>query len=120
MIPPDFLVWSDLSAAYFELGDYTRSIVCGVYAQGIAEENRESANVDLLTKLVTRLLKAHLHTHQYVKVKSLLASYPNLPYRKKPYRVALYHGKAIWDTCQDETKYRMAMRKHLPRYRPPM
>jgi hypothetical protein len=120
------LPWSNLSAAYFEIGDYSRSIQSGLRAFEIARAHDRSHGTSTTAtaeqKLAPRLVKSYLHTRQFDSAGQWLDRLSECqaipPEELTHYRKALEHAESVWHVFADEKKHRQQLQKRLTRYRP--
>jgi hypothetical protein len=120
----DYLPWSNLSAAYFEAGDYLACIENGLKALQISDHDKSNgispAASTAFRKLAPRIIKSYLHTHRWKDARSWLEQLKlqaPLSAEVKLFR-SIDRAEAAWKAFPDEKKYRLHVQKDLARYRP--
>ncbi|CRG86658.1 RNA-directed RNA polymerase L [Talaromyces islandicus] len=118
----DCLPWSNLSAAYFETGQYEQAATSALRALALcsrSDNNRREA-ASLEKKLPPRVFRAYLHTHQYAMARQWLKRYETAaaPDELHQYRSSLDRAEAVWKATPDEKRFRRDLEAEAPRYRP--
>ncbi|EED17045.1 hypothetical protein TSTA_021060 [Talaromyces stipitatus ATCC 10500] len=123
--PDDYLPWSNLSAAYYEVGNFHESIQCAQQAlaicQGHSDDNGTKSRQTTELKLIPRILRAYLHTHQFDAARQWLhrladIQSPSSADELRQYQGALDHAEIVWRAFPDEETYTLQLLAELPRY----
>ncbi|KAF7949020.1 hypothetical protein EAE96_008196 [Botrytis aclada] len=73
LVPDNCTPLGNLSAAYFEVGDYTQCIVKARRALQILGESNDNENANLVEKIQQRIKRAELHSFESSELKQLQA-----------------------------------------------
>ncbi|TGO71145.1 hypothetical protein BELL_0614g00040 [Botrytis elliptica] len=71
LVPDNCKPLGNLSAAYFEVGDYTQCIVKARKALQILGESKDNKNTDLVEKFQQRIKRAEIHSFESSELKQL-------------------------------------------------
>lgn len=114
--PDNPALFSNLSAAYFELGDYTQ---CVLFTEGALRIIGDDANA-LTEKLNHRLIKSYFHIGQLDSVREALQKAKLKTEDSQVYRATLDRTRAVCRASPDREWARSRVIDELPRYRPTM
>ncbi|KAH8700726.1 hypothetical protein BGW36DRAFT_405925 [Talaromyces proteolyticus] len=118
----DYLPWSNLSAAYFETGNYKQAAHCAVKALSLCHQHHQANATCLEQKLAPRILRAYLHAHQHDMARAWLKQLSDshtLPADElQQYQSSLDQAQAAWRAMPDEKAHRGRLAADVPRYRP--
>ncbi|TGO17142.1 hypothetical protein BTUL_0020g00270 [Botrytis tulipae] len=73
LVPESYTPLGNLSAAYFEVGDYTQCIIKARRALQILGESNDIKDTDLVEKLQQRIKRAEIHSFESSELKQLQA-----------------------------------------------
>ncbi|KAF3398742.1 hypothetical protein DPV78_007045 [Talaromyces pinophilus] len=124
--PDDYLPWSNLSAAYYEVGSFHESIQCALQALAICHSPGNESGISSTTaelKLIPRIFRGYLHTHQFDAARQWLHRLADVQSSSSvddlhQYQEALDHAESVWQAFPDEETYRLQLSAELPRYHP--
>lgn len=115
LAPQDHLPWSNLSAAYFELGDYTNCVEACNRGLDLASQNEHGTAITI-SKIAGRLVRVCLHRHQYDEAEKLLGRFRDSIPNYNTYEAAIKLGRAVKSAFPDERIARRKVHEQLPRY----
>lgn len=124
--PDDYLPWSNLSAAYYEVGKFHESIQCAQQALAICHSPGNENGISSTTaelKLIPRIFRGYLHTHQFDAARQWLhrladVQSPSSVDDLRQYQEALDHAESVWQAFPDKETYRLQLSAELQRYHP--
>ncbi|RAO69330.1 uncharacterized protein BHQ10_005342 [Talaromyces amestolkiae] len=124
--PDDYLPWSNLSAAYYEVGSFHESIQCAQRALAICQHHGHENGISSTTielKILPRIFRGYLHTHQYDAARQWLhrladIQSPSSVDDLRQYEAALDHAESVWQAFPDEEAYGLRLLAELPRSQP--
>lgn len=124
--PDDYLPWSNLSAAYYEVGSFHESIQCAQRALSICQNHGNEDGISSTTtelKLLPRIFRGYLHTHQFDAARQWLHRLADIQSPSsiddlRQYQEALDHAELSWQAFPDEQAYSLRLSAELPRYQP--